>query len=31
MKAATDTGPRRPGPKLPELALTDDEQATLER
>jgi len=31
MTTATDTPPRRPGPKLPELALTDDEQATLER
>jgi len=27
----TDTRPHRPGPKLPELALTDDERATLER
>src|SRR5829696_7916065 len=27
----TDTPPRRPGPKLPDLALTDDERATLER
>jgi transposase len=31
MDAATDTPPRRRGPKLPELALTDDERATLER
>jgi transposase len=31
MDAATDTPPRRRGPKLPELALTDDEQATLQR
>jgi len=30
MTMTTDT-PRRPGPKLPELALTDDERATLER
>jgi transposase len=31
MDAATDTPPRRRGPKLPELALTDDERATLQR
>jgi transposase len=31
MKTATDTPPRRPGPKLPELALTNDERATLQR
>jgi len=31
MDAATDTPPRRRGPKLPELVLTDDEQATLQR
>src|SRR5829696_7095683 len=31
MDAATDTPPRRRGPTLPELALTDDEQATLQR
>jgi transposase len=31
MDAATDTPPRRRGPKLPELALTDDERTTLER
>jgi transposase len=30
MTTTTDA-PRRPGPKLPELALTDDERATLER
>jgi hypothetical protein len=29
MKAATDTPPRRPGPKLPELALTDDERTPI--
>jgi transposase len=31
MKTAIETPPRRPGPKLPELALTDDERATLQR
>jgi transposase len=31
MKTATHTPPRRPGPKLPELALTDAERATLQR
>src|SRR5215216_7336221 len=31
MKTATDTRPHRPGPKLPELALTEEERATLER
>jgi len=31
MKTATDTPPRRRGPKLPELALADDERATLQR
>ena len=31
MDAATDTPPRRRGPKLPELALTDEERTTLER
>jgi DNA-binding CsgD family transcriptional regulator len=31
MTTATDIPPRRPGPKLPELALTDDERATLGR
>jgi transposase len=32
MTTTTDTPPRRrPGPKLPELALTADERATLER
>jgi transposase len=31
MDTATDTPPRRRGPKLPELALTDDERATLQR
>jgi FixJ family two-component response regulator len=31
MDAATDTPPRRRGPKLPELALTEDERATLQR
>jgi transposase len=30
MDASTDTPPRRRGPKLPELALTDDERATLQ-
>jgi hypothetical protein len=31
MDTATDTPARRRGPKLPELALTDDERATLQR
>ena len=31
MTPTTDTGPRRPGPKLPELSLSDDERATLSR
>ena len=31
MDATTDIQPRRRGPKLPELALTSKEQATLER
>jgi hypothetical protein len=31
MDTATDTPVRRRGPKLPELALTDDERATLQR
>src|SRR5678815_951097 len=31
MDTATDTPPRRRGPKLPELALTEDERATLQR
>jgi transposase len=31
MTPTTDTGPRRPGPKLAELALTDEERATLSR
>lgn len=31
MLATTTDAPRRPGPKLPELALTGDERATLER
>jgi transposase len=31
MTPTTDTRRRRPGPKLPELSLTDDEQATLRR
>ena len=31
MDTATDTPPRRRGPKLPELALTKDERATLQR
>jgi transposase len=31
MTPTTDTGSRRPGPKLPELSLTDDERATLQR
>jgi hypothetical protein len=31
MDMATDTPARRRGPKLPELALSDDERATLER
>src|ERR671924_1465339 len=31
MDAATHTPPRRRGPKLPELALTKDERATLQR
>jgi transposase len=31
MTTTSDTRPRRPGPKLPELALTDEERATLER
>jgi transposase len=31
MKTTTDTPPRRPGPKLPALALTNDERATLQR
>jgi hypothetical protein len=29
MTTTSDTRPRRPGPKLPELALTDEERATL--
>ena len=31
MDTATDTPARRRGPKLPELALTEDERATLQR
>ena len=31
MDTATHTPPRRRGPKLPELALTDEERTTLER
>ncbi|SRR6266511_2892323 len=31
MDAVTDTPARRRGPKLPELALTDEERATLQR
>src|SRR4051794_6226558 len=31
MDSATNTTPRRRGPKLPDLALTEDERATLER
>jgi transposase len=31
MDTATDTPPRRRGPKLPELALTGEERTTLER
>src|SRR3954469_17354022 len=31
MDAATDTPQRRWGPRLPELALTDDERTTLQR
>ena len=31
MDTATDTPPRRRGPKLPELALSDEERTTLER
>jgi transposase len=31
MNTATNTAGRRRGPKLPELALTDEERATLER
>src|SRR5829696_5687933 len=31
MDTATNTAVRRRGPKLPELALTDDERATLQR
>jgi transposase len=31
MTTTTDTRPRRPGPKLPELSLGDDERATLQR
>jgi transposase len=31
METATDTPARRRGPKLPELALTDEERTTLER
>jgi transposase len=31
MTPTTDTRPRRPGPKLPELSLSDDERATLQR
>ena len=31
MDTATTTPPRRRGPKLPELMLTDEERATLER
>jgi transposase len=31
MDAAPDTTPRRRGPKLPELALSDEERATLQR
>jgi transposase len=30
MTPMTDTGPRRPGPKLAKLALSDDERATLQ-
>ena len=31
MDTTTDTPARRRGPKLPELALTEDERATLQR
>jgi hypothetical protein len=31
MNTATNTAARRRGPKLPELALADEERATLER
>jgi hypothetical protein len=31
MTTTTDTRPRRPGPKLPEFSLSDDERATLQR
>ena len=31
MDATSDIRPRRRGPKLPELALTDEERTTLER
>ena len=31
MDATSDIQPRRRGPKLPELALTDEERTTLER
>ena len=31
MDTATTNPPRRRGPKLPELALTDEERTTLER
>ena len=31
MDRATDSPPRRRGPKLPELALSGDERATLQR
>jgi transposase len=31
MTTTSDTRPRRPGPKLPELALTDEERVTLSR
>jgi transposase len=31
MTTSSDTRPRRPGPKLPELALTEEERATLSR
>ena len=31
MNTATNTAGRRRGPKLPELTLTDEERATLER
>jgi transposase len=31
MTTTTDTRPRRPGPQLPELSLSDEERATLQR